>query len=129
MNGVLPGGSTNIVSANPFTPPSINPNYLDSEFDLHTLVVGLKNTRTFVSASPWNGYVIAPYTNLVTDNDYEQYIRNNASTVFHPIGTASMSPIGANWGVVDPNLTVKGVEGLRIVDGSVIVSLFCFVLN
>lgn len=120
----LPGGSSNIISTNPFTPPKINPNYLDSKFDLHTLIVALKNTRTFVSATPWNGYVISPYQNLVTDSDYEQYIRTNASTVFHPVGTASMSPIGAKWGVVDPNLKVKGVEGLRIVDASVIVSLF-----
>jgi choline dehydrogenase-like flavoprotein len=42
--------------------------------------------------------------------------------VFHPTGTAAMSPKGADWGVVDPDLKVKGVEGLRIVDGSVLVS-------
>jgi choline dehydrogenase len=42
--------------------------------------------------------------------------------VFHPTGTAAMSPKGAHWGVVDPDLKVKGVEGLRIVDGSVLVS-------
>lgn len=49
-------------------------------------------------------------------------MRAGASSVFHPTGTAAMSPKGADWGVVDPDLKVKGVEGLRIVDGSVLVS-------
>ena len=45
-------------------------------------------------------------------------------TIFHPTGTSSMSPVGANWGVVDPDLRVKGVSGLRVADLSVLVSTF-----
>ncbi|KAF7305846.1 Alcohol oxidase [Mycena chlorophos] len=54
------------------------------------------------------------------DAELDVYIRAHTGTVFHPVGTASMSPIGAEWGVVDPDLRVKGVNGLRIVDLSVL---------
>jgi len=114
-----------INTTNPFAQPRIHPNFLSSNFDIHTLIVAMKNSRTFVSASPWKGYVLSPVHNLTTDADYEQYIRNYAGTVWHPVGTAMMSPVGARWGVVDPNLKVKGVEGLRIVDASIIVSQCC----
>lgn len=59
---------------------------------------------------------------ITSDTDLKSSIRNTASTVFHPAGTASMSPHEASWGVVNPDLTVKGVKGLRIVDASVFVS-------
>jgi len=51
-------------------------------------------------------------------------MRNIASFGAHAVGTASMSPKGASWGVVDPDLTVKKVQGLRIVDASVLASTF-----
>jgi len=51
-------------------------------------------------------------------------MRNIASFGAHAVGTASMSPKGVSWGVVDPDLTVKKVQGLRIVDASVLASTF-----
>ena len=84
----------------------------------------VKSSRRFVTASAWRDYVIAPYGiqgQLTSDADLESYIRNVSSTLFHPAGTASMSPRGASWGAVNPDLTVKGVKGLRIVDASVFV--------
>ncbi|KAF7305866.1 hypothetical protein HMN09_00740700 [Mycena chlorophos] len=58
-------------------------------------------------------------TILASDALLDAYISARAATVFHPVGSAGMSPQGAEWGVVDPDLRVKGVRGLRIVDLSV----------
>lgn len=85
----------------------------------------VKIIQRFVNASAWHDYVIGPYgdfADATTDEAIENYMRQNSATFFHPISTAMMSPKGASWGVVDPNLKVKHVEGLRIVDGSVLVS-------
>jgi len=76
----------------------------------------------------WHGRIIllSGMNNTTVDNDtdLEEYIRSNTMIVFHSIETLSMSPIGANWGVVDPDLRVKGVSRLRIVDLSILVSAF-----
>jgi choline dehydrogenase-like flavoprotein len=120
------GGEVQITSSDPFVHPSINPNFLATEFDIFTMIEAVKAAKRFVSGEAWKGYVLEPFGDFATantDEEIEKYVRDSASTVFHVTGTASMSPQGAQWGVVDPDLKVKGVEGLRIVDGSVIVSL------
>ena len=67
--------------------------------------------------------------NATTDALLDEFIRNNAGTAAHPVGTASMSSRNASYGVVDPDLKVKGVGGLRIVDASVLVRLTIFLLS
>ncbi len=79
----------------------------------------VESAKEFVTAVAWEGYVLTIATNT-TDQD----IRNGASNLNHPVGTASMSPAGANWGVVDPDLKMKGTSGVRIVDASVLVGFF-----
>ena len=119
------GGSIKLVSSNPFTAPSIDPSYLTTEFDIFTLKEAVKSVKRLVTLPAWDGYIVGPtpaLENTSTDAELEAYVRAGASTVFHPTGTAAMSPKGADWGVVDPDLKVKGVEGLRIVDGSILVS-------
>jgi hypothetical protein len=83
----------------------------------------VKSARRFVTAPAWNGYTTGRFTgvNATTDDEIEAFIRSTAVSIFHPLGTASMSPKGAPWGVVDPDLKVKAVVGLRIVDNSVVV--------
>jgi choline dehydrogenase-like flavoprotein len=78
----------------------------------------------FTAAPTWKDYIISAVTvsNNITDKDLETYIRNNAVVGDHSVGTASMSPRGASYGVVDPDLRVKGLAGLRIVDISVAVT-------
>jgi choline dehydrogenase len=81
--------------------------------------------KRLVALQAWDGYIVRPtpaLVNTVTDAELEAYVRAGALALFHPTGTAAMSPKGADWGVVDPDLKVKGVERLRIVDGSVLVS-------
>ncbi|KAF8663995.1 hypothetical protein AX16_000846 [Volvariella volvacea WC 439] len=112
-------GYTRLASSNPFAHPIIDPNLVGTEFDLVTLREAVKAIKRFLAASAWQDFVIGPVGPLA-DASIDEYIRNTAGTIFHPVGTASMSPIGANWDVVDPDLKVKGAEGLRIVDASVL---------
>jgi choline dehydrogenase-like flavoprotein len=96
----------------------------------------IKTILQFVSAPAWKGYILGPFTDLAealygsssdSGGDLDQlldtYIQNTGSASGHAVGTASMSPKDANWGVVDPDLMLKGVEGLRVVDASVLVSI------
>ncbi|KAF9536329.1 hypothetical protein CPC08DRAFT_652173, partial [Agrocybe pediades] len=66
------------------------------------------------------GYIATSVTNATTDAELEAFVRSTTSTLFHPVGTAAMSAKDAGYGVVDPDLRVKGVDGLRIVDASVL---------
>lgn len=85
----------------------------------------VKSAMKFLTAPAWSDYIIGPVggvENATTDAALDKYIQANTGTIFHPVGTASMSPKGAKNGVVDPDLTVKLVNGLRVVDASVLVS-------
>ncbi|KAJ7436219.1 alcohol oxidase [Mycena latifolia] len=115
-------GSITLNSSNPFDPPLISPNLLASQFDLLTLREAVRTIQRFAQASTWVGYIISPISVNTTapDSELDAYIRSHASTIFHPVGTAAMSARGAKYGVVDPDLTVKGLKGLRIVDASVL---------
>lgn len=70
----------------------------------------------------WKDYIISPLQNQTTDDELDQLIRGNAGSIWHGSGSAGMSAKDARYGVVDPDLRVKGVQGLRIVDASVLVS-------
>ncbi|KAF8919539.1 hypothetical protein CPB85DRAFT_1212534 [Mucidula mucida] len=116
-------GWLKLADTDPFGKPLINPNFLSTEWDAFALRESVKTIQRFTAASPWEDYVIGPYGDFASATDdagIDTYMRNNAATFFHPISTAMMSPKSASWGVVDPNLKVKKVEGLRVVDGSVL---------
>ena len=69
------------------------------------------------SFEPHRGEETKPGINVQTDEQFAQYVRENSATVFHPVGTCSM---GTNdEAVVDPELRVKGLQGLRVIDASV----------
>jgi len=117
------GGTVSINSSNPFDAPLINPNFFTTNFDIFAMREAIKSTRRFVAAPAWNGYTTGRFTgtNATTDDEIDAFIRSTAGATYHAVGTASMSPKGAPWGVVHPDLRVKGVVGLRIVDNSVVV--------
>ncbi|KAF8989701.1 aryl-alcohol-oxidase from pleurotus Eryingii [Cyathus striatus] len=115
-------GSIDIVSSDPFTQPLINPNYLTTDFDIQTYIYGLKLAKKFVASQALQGFILAPYgpyAEVETDEEIENYLRETSLTFSHILGGAEMSPKGASWGVVDPDLKVKGADGLRIVDASI----------
>ncbi|KAJ7497714.1 aryl-alcohol-oxidase from pleurotus Eryingii [Mycena latifolia] len=115
-------GWVTLNSTDSLAAPVINPNFLGSEVDFFVVREALKSSLRFASAPAWANYIISPLgiNSTATDAELDDFIRANAGSVFHPAGTASMSPKGANWGVVDPDLRVKGLCGLRIVDLSVV---------
>jgi choline dehydrogenase len=100
--------------------PLMFANYLADERDVKPLIVGLKIIRQIYQTSPFKEHVRAetlPGSECVTDRDFEQYIRDQSQTMYHPVGTCRM---GADeYGVVDHRLRAKGLAGLRIVDASV----------
>ncbi|KAJ6489556.1 alcohol oxidase [Mycena vitilis] len=115
-------GSVILNSSDPLSPPVIDPNILGSEFDIFVMREGVKSALRFVTAPVWQNYVISSVgiNSTSTDAEIDDFVRDNGASVFHPAGTASMSPKHASWGVVDPDLSVKGLRGLRIVDLSVV---------
>lgn len=86
----------------------------------------VKAVLRFFGYSAWTDYIIGPFGDLFAaakDNaSIDTYVRGVCTSILHGVGTASMAPVNAHFGVVDPNLKVKGVDGLRVVDASVLVS-------
>ncbi|KAJ7272099.1 aryl-alcohol oxidase, partial [Mycena haematopus] len=115
-------GSITLNSTDPFSPPVINPNLLASEPDISIMRHAVRAAQRFAAAPNLAGYILAPFSinQTASDAELDAYIRDNAGTLDHPVGTAAMSARDAGYGVVDPDLRVKGVEGLRIVDASVL---------
>ncbi|KAF5312315.1 hypothetical protein D9619_003708 [Psilocybe cf. subviscida] len=114
-------GSVTLNRTNPLGDPVIDLGLLITELDMFTMREGFRAARRLFSAPAWDGYIIeqvAPAANL-TDAELDEFIRDNSFSASHPVGTAAMSAKGARYGVVDPNLLVKGATGLRIVDASI----------
>ncbi|KNZ75849.1 Choline dehydrogenase, mitochondrial [Termitomyces sp. J132] len=115
-------GTIKLHSSDPFDPPLIDPGYLTSEFDIFAMREAVQSARRFLAAPVWKDYVIGPaggLANATTDDLLDKYIRQNAGSPAHPVGTAAMSAQNASFGVVDPDLQLKAVSGLRVVDASV----------
>lgn len=115
-------GSVIINSTDQSAAPIIDPNYLATNFDQYTAVQAMRDAFTILTTQAFEDYVGAPYRPLAdrsTDEELLEYVRRHGVTIYHGVGTAKMSSRDAAWGVLDPDLRVKGVEGLRIVDASV----------
>ncbi len=119
---MITGGSVTINSTDPLEPPLINPNYFSHQQDVTTMQYAITSAQKFLTAPVWEDYILGIATNTTEDD-----IRDGVMSIYHPIGTASISPPGADWGVVDPDLKLKGADGVRVVDASVLVSSFGWV--
>ena len=86
------------------------------------MIQAMKDVDTFISQPAWDGLMVRPLVKFANDGEREVYARNNSRTVQHCVGTARMGPGGVEGGVVDSQLRVKGVKGLRVVDASIFVS-------
>jgi choline dehydrogenase len=107
-------------SPDPLASPAIQPNYLSSSADMQTLIEGVKLARRIAQAAafaPYRGEEVTPGPNAQTDEAIAEQIRQHAETIYHPVGTCKMG--SDSLAVVDGELRVRGVEGLRVVDASV----------
>ncbi|KAF9477055.1 alcohol oxidase [Pholiota conissans] len=116
-------GTIKIKSKNPFDAPLIDPRYLTTAFDIFAMRETVKSIKRLVATPAWADYVTGPFGDsfvaAVDDASIDAYVRDVTTTIFHPVGTAAMAPASSNAGVVNPDLTLKGANGLRIVDASV----------
>ena len=120
----LSRGHTHIVSADPRAKPRIDPNYLAESRDGRVLRDGVALARRIAGQSPlsrYRGDEISPGASLSNEEDIGAWVAQNATTVFHPVGTCRMGV--DEHAVVDAQLRVKGVQGLRIADASVMPSI------
>ena len=108
------------MSVDPFAPPVINPNLLETDVDLAVMREGVKTARAFVAAPAWSDYIIAEFGDFAkaqTDEELDEFIRATGDSVYHPVGTVAM---GA---ALEADLRVKGTRGFRVVDASAFVSI------
>ncbi|MGN6514713.1 MAG: choline dehydrogenase [Rhizomicrobium sp.] len=117
-------GYISIKSADPFVAPVIQPNYLEAEEDRRALREGVKIARELFAQKafdPYRGPELMPGAHVTKDDQIDAFVRRTAETIYHPVGSAKMGHDKDS--VVDPQLRVHGIEGLRIVDASVMPSL------
>ena len=113
-------GWLRIRSSDPTAPPAIQPNYLSTQNDKDTLIAGLRVVRGIFRTGAMQQYVgeeFLPGMDTQNDEEWLDYIRNNAGTTYHPTSTCMMGP--GDRAVVDAALRVHGVEGVRVVDASI----------
>jgi choline dehydrogenase len=113
-------GRVDIASGDPSADPHIAPNYLSTERDCRTIVEGIKILREIYRQPAfrhlWDEEVV-PGQDVTTDEEILEAARRGGGTVYHPVGTCRMG--SDENAVVDPDLRVRGVEGLRVIDASV----------
>lgn len=117
-------GYVRIKSADPFSPPCIDPNYLAAEADRKANVEGLKVLRQILQApalKPLIDVEMEPGLTCASDEDLLEYCRQQGASIYHPTCTARMG--SDELAVVDERLRVRGVHGLRVADGSIMPSL------
>ena len=113
-------GSVSIGSPDPAAAPAIDPRFFSAPDDLEGLLRGLKEARRLLGTAPFQVYgptEFMPGDDVRSDDDLRDFIRNNSATIFHPVGTCKMGSDDA--AVVDSRLNVHGIDGLRVVDASI----------
>jgi choline dehydrogenase len=120
VNRPVSRGEVTLASADPLDRPVIDFNYLSDPDDMRCAVAGVRWNLQILYAKPFDdirGKEIAPGAKLRSDADMERFVRRTASTTWHLTGTCKMGI--DEMAVVDPALKVHGIEGLRVVDASV----------
>jgi choline dehydrogenase-like flavoprotein len=113
-------GSLRLDGKDPLTPPLIDPNFLGERDDIERMVRGFRILRRIFSQPVLAGYGgrESPKSAAAqSDLEIEQFIRDHADTIYHPVGTCRMGP--GPLDVVDAQLRVHGMQGLRVVDASI----------
>ncbi|HYM31674.1 MAG TPA: choline dehydrogenase [Candidatus Cybelea sp.] len=117
-------GDIKLASADPAAAPRIDPNYLQSDADLQVLIAGVKRGREILGAKAFKSYAGPerfPGSPRQSDADIAEFVREAAETEYHPVGTCKMGT--DPMAVVDPELKVRGIDGLRVIDASIMPTL------
>ncbi|NLS18665.1 choline dehydrogenase [Rhizobium sp. P40RR-XXII] len=116
----LSRGEITLRSSDPADAPKIQANYLQADFDIRTMIDGIRLTRDVISQKAFDRYrgrELAPGPQADTDAALTKWLRATAMTTFHPVGTAKMGT--DPMAVVDAKLKVHGIDGLRVADASI----------
>ena len=117
-------GYISLKSADPLAVPLIQPNYLESDEDRRVLREGVKLAREVFAQTAFDAYrgpELMPGAHIMRDDQIDTFVRKTAETIYHPVGSAKMGKDEKS--VVDPQLKVYGVDGLRVVDASIMPAL------
>jgi choline dehydrogenase len=115
-------GVITLRSADPFAAPAIQAHYLREQADVDALVGGARLTRALGSSAAYDGLradEIEPGVAITSVRDLERFVREKADSIYHAAGTCRMGPASDRTSVVDEQLRVHGVEGLRVADASI----------
>jgi choline dehydrogenase len=115
-------GEISLRSADPTAAPIIRANYLQEQADVNSLVRGVHLARWFGESDAYadlRADEILPGAAMKSDADLATFVRRDSDTIYHGAGTCKMGPASDAAAVVDPSLRVRGVEGLRVADGSI----------
>lgn len=121
-----------IQSADPFQQPLIDPKYLSVDSDAQTLLGGLRLARSLMRSAPlapFYDHEAYPGDDIQSDDEMLAMARERGTTTFHPMGTCRMGPETDPSTVVSDELKVHGIQGLRVVDASVMPSMLSANLN
>ncbi|KAF9509379.1 GMC oxidoreductase [Hydnum rufescens UP504] len=126
--GAQSRGSVRLNSSDPHVKPKIDPNYLANQLDVAVLAEGCRYVHQVVTEGTGTRDHIAgawPPSRVHPDGDEEwkEYVRQQAGTCYHPAGTCKMGPAEDKQAVVDPRLRVRGVKSLRVADASIMPKL------
>ena len=119
-------GYVRIRSTDPFEAPSMQPYYLSTELDRRTVIAAVRYARDLAATDPLRGLMkreVRPGHEARSDEEILHFCKEYGATIFHPSGTAKMGPDTDPMAVVDARLRVRGVEGLRVVDCSIMPTL------
>ena len=125
-------GYVRIQSADPFAAPLIQPNYLAEESDRTVLLAGMRLARRLLASKPLEPYYERedfPGPQVQSDNELLGAAKERGTTTFHPAGTCRMGPRTDPLAVVDDQLRVHGLEGLRVIDASIMPTMLSANLN
>ena len=109
-------------SSDPREYPVIRPNYMSAENDVRVVVEGVRQARKIFSQPAFQPYSVGetlPGRKIQSDDEIADFARQTGNTIYHPVGVCKMGPEDDKMAVVDPQLKIRGIQGLRVIDASV----------